>query len=208
MKTVACRPCIGDPLPQTLDEFAGVVIFGGPMSANDDIDFIKQEIDWISVPLRENVPFLGICLGAQMLVKHLGGHVTKNPENFHEIGYYPIKATQAGKTLLDWPAQVYQWHSEGFSLPEDAVLLASGDKFTNQAFKYGDHAYGVQFHAEVTHWMMNRWTTKAAHKLVFHGAQSRETHFANRAIYDPEIRQWFEKFLRIWLHAPNSNEVA
>jgi len=60
------RPRFGDPLPQTLDGHAGAVIFGGPMSANDPDDFIRQEIEWIAVPLREQRPFLGICLGAQI----------------------------------------------------------------------------------------------------------------------------------------------
>ena len=63
------RPRFGDPLPETLDLHAGAVIFGGPMSANDPDDYVRREIDWIEVPLREQRPFLGICLGAQMLAK-------------------------------------------------------------------------------------------------------------------------------------------
>src|ERR1700722_3582907 len=59
------RPRFGDPLPETLDGHAGAVIFGGPMSANDPDDFVRREIDWIAVPLREQRPLLGICLGAQ-----------------------------------------------------------------------------------------------------------------------------------------------
>jgi GMP synthase (glutamine-hydrolysing) len=65
------RPRFGDPLPETLDGHAGAVIFGGPMSVNDPDDFIRREIDWIAVPLREQRPFLGICLGAQMLAVQL-----------------------------------------------------------------------------------------------------------------------------------------
>src|SRR6266568_2572932 len=61
------RPRFGDELPKTLANHSGAVIFGGPMSANDEEDWIKREIDWIGVPLRENKPFLGICLGAQLL---------------------------------------------------------------------------------------------------------------------------------------------
>src|SRR5665647_3200618 len=66
------RPRFGDCLPETLDDHAGAVIFGGPMSANDPDDFVRREIDWIAVPLREQRPFLGICLGAQMLAMQLG----------------------------------------------------------------------------------------------------------------------------------------
>jgi len=67
------RPRFGDPLPETLDQHAGAVIFGGPMSANDPDDYVRREIDWIEIPLRENRPFLGICLGAQMLAKQPAG---------------------------------------------------------------------------------------------------------------------------------------
>ena len=61
------RPSLGEPLPATLADHAGVVVFGGPMSANDEDEFIRREIDWISVPLKDNKPFLGICLGLQLL---------------------------------------------------------------------------------------------------------------------------------------------
>src|ERR1700736_6089315 len=74
------RPRFGDPLPETLEDHAGAVIFGGPMSANDRDNFIRREIDWIAVPLREQRPYLGICLGAQMLAKQLGARVAPHPE--------------------------------------------------------------------------------------------------------------------------------
>ena len=69
------RPPLGDPLPATMTGHAGAIIFGGPMSANDPTDFIRREIDWLRAPLKENKPFLGICLGAQMLAKIGRAHV-------------------------------------------------------------------------------------------------------------------------------------
>src|SRR5262245_11489184 len=59
------RPVLGDKLPSTLSDYAGAVVFGGPMSANDPDEFVKAEINWLDVPLREKRPLLGICLGAQ-----------------------------------------------------------------------------------------------------------------------------------------------
>src|SRR5690606_36185607 len=81
------RPVLGDPLPATLEHHAGAVVFGGPMSANDDEPYLRREIEWLSVPLKENRPFLGICLGAQMLMKNLGGAVFGHAEGWAEIGW-------------------------------------------------------------------------------------------------------------------------
>lgn len=196
---VACKPAIGDELPKTLEDYAGAVVFGGPMSANDSDDFIKREIDWMEVPLRENKPFFGICLGAQMLVKHLGGTVKPHDNELAEIGYYPIRPTNEGRMLMEWPDQVYHWHMEGFSLPPDATLLATGETYPNQAFRYGENAWGVQFHSEVTHWMMNRWTTLAAHRFALPGAQKREAHFDGRVQHDQAVSKWLREFLDMWI---------
>ena len=196
---VSCRPALGDDLPETLENYAGAAVFGGPMSANDNEEYIKREIDWMSVPLKENKPLFGICLGAQMLCKHLGGDVTSHKDEYVEVGYYPIQATQAGETMMNWPDHVYQWHTEGFSLPSDAMLLASGEEYPNQAYKYGNNAYGVQFHSEVTHYMMHKWTTKAAHRFVLPGAQNREQQFEARPKHDPQVKQWLQDFLNHWV---------
>ena len=150
------RPRFGDQLPETMDGHAGSIIFGGPMSANDSDDFIKREIDWIGVPLAEGAPFLGICLGAQMMVKKLGGTVEPHNEGCAEIGFYPLQATDEGRALGDWPEMVYQWHREGFELPSGSTLLACGDIFRNQAFCHGPAAIGIQFHSELTYAMACR----------------------------------------------------
>jgi len=97
------RPRFGDPLPDTMADHAGAIVFGGPMSANDPDDYVRREIDWIRVPLVEGAPFLGICLGAQMLVRHLGGRVAPHPEGQVEIGYYPIEPRAWRETFFAWP---------------------------------------------------------------------------------------------------------
>jgi GMP synthase (glutamine-hydrolysing) len=196
------RPALGDPLPETLARHSGAVIFGGPMSANDDSEFIKRETEWLSVPLKEQKPFLGICLGAQMLARHLGAKVDVHPEGMAEIGYYPLRATAAGRALCpNWPDHVYQWHREGVDLPHGAELLAEGDTFSVQAFRYGRSAYGVQFHAEVSHAMMCRWTTRGHARLELPGARPRAAHFADRPVHDLAIRTWLAEFLDRWVMA-------
>jgi GMP synthase (glutamine-hydrolysing) len=195
------RPRFGDPLPQTMADHAASIIFGGPMSANDQDDFIRREIDWIAVPLRENKPFLGICLGAQMFARHLGGKVFRHPEGHAEIGYYPIRPTAAGLTVVErWPECVYQWHREGFDLPPDAELLAAGDTFEVQAIRCKS-GYGLQFHPDVTHAIMHKWTTRGHDRMQLPGARPRDTHFADRALYDYTARAWFSVFLEHWMAA-------
>ncbi len=193
------KPRFGDSLPETMCGHAGAVIFGGPMSANDADGFVHKEIDWIRVPLREEKPFLGICLGAQMMVKQLGGTVRGHHDELVEIGYYPLQPTPAGKALMDWPNKVYQWHREGFDLPKGAELLAGGPTYPNQAIRYGSSAYGIQFHPELTHQMMVRWTTKGAPRMALPGAQQRRDHFAGRFVYDPSVKKWLDRFLDLWI---------
>jgi GMP synthase (glutamine-hydrolysing) len=189
------RPALGQALPKTLKDHAGAVVFGGPMSANDPDDYIKTEIDWLDVPLKEDKPFLGICLGAQMLVRQLGGKVEADRDQRTEIGWYPIRPTEHGRLLMHWPKMVYHFHREGFSLPQGAKLLATGDVYPNQAFRYGENAWGVQFHAELTRAMMHRWVVHGAHRFVLPNAQQGREHLEGRMIFDAPLRAWLSDFL-------------
>lgn len=198
------RPRFGDPLPETMQEHVGAVIFGGPMSANDSDEFVRREIDWLAVPLRENKPLLGICLGGQMLAKHLGERVYRHADGRVEIGYYPIRATPQLEELCRRcetcpPTYVYHWHREGFDLPASATLLADGDEFPVQAFRYGPAAYAIQFHPEVTYAMMCRWTTLAGDRMAGPGAKARDFHLDGWFQYDAAVARWIERFLRLWV---------
>jgi GMP synthase (glutamine-hydrolysing) len=202
------RPRFGDDLPKTLKDHSGVVIFGGPQSANDDDEVVRREIDWIEVPLKENKPYLGICLGAQMLAKKLGARVYKHSDGHAEVGYYPIRPTPAGRTVCkDWPDHVYQWHREGFDLPDKGVMLAEGDSFPVQAFSYGGRAYALQFHVDVTHATMCRWTTRGHERLSAPNAKPREAHFEGRLLHDPACRAWLTEFIDHWLNPPANEEL-
>jgi len=193
------KPRFGDPLPTTMADHEAAIIFGGPMSANDDDDFVRREIDWIEVPLKAQKPFFGICLGAQMLVRHLGGRVAAHPQGKVEIGYYDLIPTDAGARLMQWPRTVYQWHGDGMSVPHGAVELARGEIFTTQAIQFGENAFGIQFHAELTLAMLYRWTTRAAHRLLEPGARPRCEHFQGRFQHDPAASEWLDRFLDLWL---------
>ncbi len=195
------RPRFGDPLPKTMEAHDAAIIFGGPMSANDDEDYVRREIDWIGVPLSSGKPYLGICLGAQMLARHLGHRVAPHPEGRVEVGYYPIRATETGRKVWPglFPQKVYQWHREGFDLPCGATLLAEGDDFQAQAFRYGRGAYGLQFHPEVTYQMMCRWTTAGTERMQLPGAMPRDRHFKDWYVHDGAVARWLNAFLRQWI---------
>jgi len=202
------RGCLGHCLPETMDDHAGAVVFGGPMSANDDhIPFIKAELDWIPMAVESGKPYLGICLGAQMLARVGGARVAAHPEGWHEIGYFPVTPTDAGRDLFD-PMMAFQWHGEGFDLPADGVHLAIGDKFPNQAFRLGKAAYGIQFHPEVTQAMMQRWSEKAAHRLVLPGAQPRDAMRRGWHQHDTGLGRWLENFLPRWLRLNQPQALA
>jgi len=189
-------------------EHDGAIIFGGPMSANDPDDYIKREIDWISVPLKEQKPFLGVCLGAQMLSKQLGGEVGPHPDGYVEIGYCPLTPLNGGCSFAPLPEFVYQWHREGLSLPRSAVCQARSEIFDNQAFRYGPAAFGIQFHPEVTRMMMHRWVVKAAHRLALPGAQAAHEQLADHLLHDRPIANWLREFLPGWLRTRAVAEAA
>ena len=94
------RPCLGEPLPATLAEHDGAVVFGGPMCANDCVDWVRREIDWLAVPLAERKPLLGICLGAQMLALQLGARVFSYEDKRSGIRLFPDPAERRRRPAL------------------------------------------------------------------------------------------------------------
>ena len=88
--------------------------------------------------LQSGKPFLGICLGAQILAKSLGAKVDLHPDGFVEAGYYRIEPTAEGDDYFDGPAMFYQWHNEGFDVPTGASLLDQSAIFHNQVSRCGE----------------------------------------------------------------------
>ena len=152
---------IGDSLPDWR-EFDGIIAMGGPMSVNDEAEhpWLVDEKRWVAEAVRAGKPFFGACLGVQLLASALGAPVY--PLAQAEVGLLPVIRTQEGVVdaviggLAD-PLVTLQWHGDTFDLPEGGVLLASSPAAPNQAFRYGDVAYGIQFHLEVTPEMAEQW---------------------------------------------------
>ncbi|MGC1305647.1 MAG: glutamine amidotransferase [Phormidesmis sp.] len=192
-------PILGEALPDDVTQYAAMLVFGGPMSVNDDELYLQKELDWIRQVLAAKVPYLGICLGAQLLAKVLGARVQTHGSALEEIGYYSVYPTASGEGLFPPELKVYQWHKEGFDLPEGAVLLAKGDDFVNQAFRWGNNAYGLQFHPEMTADLLDFWTTQGADLLDAPNAQSRPVQLQNHCQYSAAVERWLETFLKNWL---------
>lgn len=158
----------GDKFPDPTD-YRALVVLGGPDSANDTTDKMRQELGQIEKGLEAGLPYLGICLGLQTLVKAAGGKIVK-AEN-KEVGFiapdgsqYTVERTEDGKSdhlLAGLPdtLKVFQLHGEAVEMTDTMTLLASGKHCRNQIVKVAPNAYGIQSHFELTREMLEVWAT-------------------------------------------------
>lgn len=153
----------------TLDGYAALIILGGPMNADNIAQFphLATELELIQEALQRDMSVLGICLGAQLLAKALGGRVL--PGGGREIGWYSVELTQAGQddpvlSTFGQQTEVFQWHDDVIELPDNVEHLAKSANCPIQAFRHGEHAYGFQFHLEVDGALIERWLTVPQHQ--------------------------------------------
>lgn len=146
----------------SLEGYQGLVVLGGPMSVYDTADHphLADEMRLIERALEQELPVLGICLGAQLIAAALGARVYPSREK--EIGWYDVSPAEnaGGDPLVGHfrPSEkIFQWHGDTFDIPAGAVHLASSPLCANQAFRYGDNVYALQFHLEVDEPMIERW---------------------------------------------------
>jgi len=152
-----------------MSSYNGLVVLGGPMSVNqtDRYPHLDTEIELIQEALELRLPILGICLGAQLLARALGAKVKRSsrPEiGWHDISVDPKAADDPLLGNFGPSEKIFQWHSDTFELPRGAVQLASSDVCAHQAFRYGDNAYGFQFHLEVDGDLIGRWLKVPANR--------------------------------------------
>jgi GMP synthase-like glutamine amidotransferase len=145
-----------------LADAAGLILMGGPMSVNDDLPWLGDEMRAIRDAIHRGKPVLGICLGAQLIAKALGARVYRIPVK--EIGWAPVYWTEqaAADPLFrgfSHPETLFHWHGETFDLPDGAERLAYSEACANQAFRVAGNVYGLQFHAEVTPAIIEDWCT-------------------------------------------------
>ncbi|MFI5933229.1 type 1 glutamine amidotransferase [Actinoplanes sp. NPDC051494] len=181
LEVTVVRPHAGDPLPGTLDGYLALVVLGGDQTA-----YAPEEGSWLPAvegllrkAVRNHVPTLAICLGAQLLAQAHGGLVERSTSG-PEIGPGLVGRRDAADTdpLFKWVPllpDVLQWHGDEITeLPIGAVLLAASTRYPHQAFRLGDRAWGLQFHLECDAAMFAAWAESGRTELDELG-------------YDPEV---------------------
>jgi GMP synthase-like glutamine amidotransferase len=151
--SISCSQLFQSAVFPNCDDFDLLIIMGGPMSVNDETDYpwLVQEKQFIRATIDAGKPVIGICLGAQLIANSLGSKVYPNPVK--EIGWYPIQSVKTEKReVFKFPdrVDVFHWHGETFSLPNDAIRIAESEGCKNQAFQVGHNIIGLQFHLETT----------------------------------------------------------
>jgi GMP synthase (glutamine-hydrolysing) len=145
-----------------LSRYHGLVVLGGPMAADqtDRYAHLAYERAAIGAAIDLGLPVLGICLGAQLIAAAIGGRTLR--ARAPEYGWVNVSPTTQGiaDPLLGHLKQnepIFQWHSDTFTLPPEAVHLAESESCRYQAFRYGDQVYGLQFHLEADRSLISRW---------------------------------------------------
>ena len=130
----------------TADQIDMLVILGGPMSPNDDFDWIKQERALIQQLMNDHKPIFGACFGGQQIAKTLGYSIKKSPHK--EVGWAPVYLKSNIIPGIPEQLTALHWHEEMFEIPKEADLLFSSDLVENQGFILNDNVIGLQFHFE------------------------------------------------------------
>jgi len=197
----------GEQFPSPV-EYSAVCVFGGPDSANDDTPKMKQELARIRETVDANIPYLGVCLGMQTLVKAMGGEVYKNP--VQEIGwrdsdgnYFQLELEEKGNSDpilggLNFPYRIFHLHGETVRLPPNMDLLAKGKWCENQIVRVkGKPAYGLQGHLELTQEMFEEWMMQDPDLLKLDASGVRRDYGELRPSYEKQGLQTLTNFLSI-----------
>jgi len=197
-----------EPLP-VLHAYDALLVLGGPQHApaEDRFPYLAQEKALIREAVAQEMPFLGMCLGGQLLAHAFGAPVTRH--HLTEIGFYRVEFTEEGRAdplLQGLPGyqQVIHWHEDTFDIPPRGVLLATNPYTRNQAFRLGRNAYGLQYHIELTPEMLHTWLHYPDYRKEIVKAMGAEApdlieEAAQTAypLYREHTRILFENFLRI-----------
>ena len=191
----------------SVETYGAIVVLGGPDSANDENEKMGNELVRIHEAIAGSIPYLGICLGLQTLVKAAGGKVVKS--RTQEVGFidpdenhFTVELTEDGKKDplfdgLEYSFNVFHLHSETVELSDDMVLLGVGKFCRNQIVRIGSSAYGIQCHFELTPEMFEIWINEDEDLLKLDKKNLRANFEAIKSKYTEVGRQLFLNFLKI-----------
>jgi GMP synthase-like glutamine amidotransferase len=155
------HPYSGESLPE-LRDVSALIVMGGAMGANDDLKhpFLYDLKIFIRQVVSAGTPYLGVCLGGQLLAAALGARVVSG--RWEELGNLPVSLTAEGRhdtlfTGFPEEFETFQWHHDSFDIPDGGVLLGLSTACCHQAFRVGSAAWGIQFHPEVTEQIIRNW---------------------------------------------------
>lgn len=197
VEPVIVRPFKGEALGEIDSSVVASAIYGGPFNVFDEDKhpFLHDEARWIRQCMAQGVPLLGICQGAQQIARVLGAEVGPKPGEPTEFGYYELTPTEAGRAYFPTDLVVAESHFHEFQIPPGAELLAGSALFGQQAFRYGETTFGLQFHAEVTPDGFRRWQDAPWARYGRPGVQTREEQDRLMAAHDKAQHDWFMGFL-------------
>jgi GMP synthase-like glutamine amidotransferase len=159
----------GDAAPGDPGHWGAVMVFGGAMHPDQDAEhpWLRSEVAFIRQALEQGVPTIGVCLGAQLIARGAGAWV--GPAASAEVGWFGVELNEDGRQdrvlgVLPPRVEAFQWHYYTFELPDGAVPLASSAA-ARQAYRIGNRAWGIQFHAEVDGIMLDRWFVEGEEEL-------------------------------------------
>lgn len=187
--------------------YEALLVLGGPASANDTTKAMQHEVAVIEQAVRAEVPYLGICLGMQALVKACGGRVIRNPVK--EIGWkdlqgtgFSVELTPAGQKDIIFEGlepilPIFHLHGETVELTDEMQLLATGKHCLNQVIKVGNNAYGFQGHLELTKAMLHTWLAEDDDLRQLPAEDIKRDHAAVKAKYEHNSEKVFTNFLKI-----------
>ncbi|MCM8784895.1 MAG: type 1 glutamine amidotransferase [Candidatus Omnitrophica bacterium] len=177
----------GEKLPEKIENIDFIFLLGGSMNVYQEKEypFLKEEVKFIKKVNKIDIPFLGICLGAQILAKTFNGKVNLNICN--EIGFFEVELTEKGekdKIFKGIPKTFpcYQYHNDCFEVPKEGILLVKDREGKHQGFKIGKNLYGFQFHIEFDE------------KLIFDLTNQKNTEKIN------EVKKYGEKIIKNFLN--------
>lgn len=193
MEIHLCRPYAGDALPD-VGPNEPVIVMGGPQSAirYEEYPYLVKEVEWIKKRLAHDHPFIGVCLGAQLIGVALGASAEKSPEK--EVGTFDLTLTAEGKRHpylqhLPHTFPAFHWHNDMPGLPNGAEVLATSEGCPRQIIEFSPKILGFQCHFEIT--------PAVAKVLVEHGAEDLKPSRYTQTV--DEIHQTDFTQMNLWL---------